>query len=579
MLNHQPHELAAVAIENTERSPVILIVDDDPATRLLLRQALERSDYQFIDAINGQEAVALSQKYAPDLILMDAVMPVMDGFTACKRLRDLGINTPILIITGLDDDESVERAFQYGAEDFVPKPIHWAVLRQRVARILHARRSEKYIAHLAYHDPLTGLSNRQLFMDRFGAALSRARRSGEHVALLFVDLDRFKQINDTLGHNAGDAVLRHIAERLVSCVREGDTVARLGGDEFAIVLEGIQRSKDVAIVAEKALTALNTPIKVEERNLHVTASVGIAVYPEDGDNISVLMQNADGAMYRVKQQGRKGYQFHTKEMTEAALRRLLLTKSLHNALREDELALFYQPRYRLHEHGTKLIAMEALVRWQHPELGLIYPNEFIPLAEEMGLIVAFGEWVLRRACEQGEIWRTQGFPHLQMAVNLSALQLQQRDLLAMVTSVLQETGWSAEQLELEISESSFPTDSHEITEVLQSLNQMGVKLLFDDFGTGYSSLTQLRQLPIEAIKIDYTLVKNLPHDDGAVAIVKAIIAIAHSLSLDVVAEGVEHDEQLEFLRQLGCQDVQGFLFSEPRLPEQLALSPELSVAV
>ena len=571
MQEQETGSFSARQLDDLHGVPTILIVDDDRAMRLVIRRALERDDYRLLEAEDGEQALTLCRDEQPDLVLMDVIMPVLNGFDACLQIRELDASISVLIMTGLDDEPSVELAFNNGAKDFIPKPIHWAVLRQRVARLLYAGRAEKYIAHLAYHDALTGLPNRQLFMDRFGAALSRAKRSGQLVAVMFLDLDKFKEVNDTLGHNAGDLLLRAIAERLVLSVREGDTVARLGGDEFTILLEGVHTPKDVSLVAEKIIATLDQPIGIEGRALVVTTSIGVAVFPDDGEDSSTLLKNADGAMYRAKQQGRKNYQFHAREMTEEASRRGQLSASLAHALERNELVLYYQPRFAVLDGALALVGVEALLRWQHTRLGMIYPKEFIPLAEELGLMVAVGEWVLQEVCKQGLLWQQGGFPELRLAFNLSLLQLKQRDLLPKFSAVIDATGIAAGCLEIELSEQFLMQHAHDQAAALRGLHELGLQLVVDDFGTGFTSLQQLQALPIAKLKIDQRLIRALPDDGSTAMVVRAAIGLAESLQLVPVAAGVENLAQLTFLIQQGCREVQGFLVGEPVLAAALDL--------
>jgi diguanylate cyclase (GGDEF)-like protein/PAS domain S-box-containing protein len=421
--------------------------------------------------------------------------------------------------------------------------------------------AEQALARLAQFDPLTGLPNRTLFLDRFGQALKAAARGGWSVGVLFVDIDRFKIINDTLGHSSGDKLLVQAAERLQHCVRAEDVVGRLGGDEFAFVLSHLTRPDDAALVAQKVVASLAAPFDLDGQEVYVSASVGIGIYPVDGADAGTLLRNADTAMYRAKESGRNGYQFYLPQMNEQALERLQLQTQLRGALERDELRLHYQPKVDL---ATGAISgFEALLRWQHPQRGLVPPLQFVPILEDIGLIVPVGEWVVRTVCEQLLHWQAAGIAPRPVAVNLSARQFQQRQLDASIAAILADTGVAPQLLELELTESVLMSDADEATRTLDALRSQGVRLAVDDFGTGYSSLAYLKRLPLDALKIDRAFVRDVTTDPDDAAITRAIISLAHSLNLKVVAEGVETAEQLQFLREHGCDEMQGYYFAKP----------------
>ena len=426
--------------------------------------------------------------------------------------------------------------------------------------ITERKRAEEQIKSLAYHDALTGLPNRRLFQDRLSVAVAQAHRNGQRLAVLYLDLDRFKPVNDSLGHAAGDRLIQDVAERLRTCLREGDTVARLGGDEFTLLLPGVSQVVDAARVAEKVLDTLRVPFQIEGREIFATASIGISLYPEDGHDVETLVKNADAAMYRAKQQGRDNYQLYTPALNATALERLALESSLRHALAKNELVIHYQPVLDLATGHVQ--AMEALLRWQHPELGLLPPAEFISLAEVTGLIIAFGPWVLRTACAQTREWQEAGHAELGVAVNLSARQFQHPDLVAQVRRALEETKLDPAFLELEITESS-AMHGEAAVHTLRELKALGVRIAIDDFGTGYSSLSYLRRFPIDTLKIDRSFIADITRDPDDAAIATAVIALAHTLKLRVVAEGVETEEQVAFLSARRCDRVQGFLFGAP----------------
>jgi diguanylate cyclase (GGDEF)-like protein/PAS domain S-box-containing protein len=421
------------------------------------------------------------------------------------------------------------------------------------------KHAEQLARHLASHDALTGLPNRRLLEDRLTQALAMGQRNRQHSAVMFVDLDRFKNINDSLGHAVGDILLCEVAQRLVKQLRVGDTICRIGGDEFVVVLPEVKRADDVAQVAQKVIDQLSQPVLVEERELIVTPSIGIAVFPEDGRDAETLIRNADAAMYHAKQMGRANYQFFTERMNQAASRRLTLEGDLRRALGKDELRVHYQPIVAA--GGARVAGHEALVRWQHPERGLVPPSEFIQLAEETGLILAIGQWVLREACR----WATfigveRG---LQVSVNLSARQFNDPRLVEVVAAALRDTGLPANLLELEITESTAMRETDVTLSTLTRLKELGVSIAIDDFGTGYSSLAYLKRFPVDKVKVDRAFVADLPRDPDQNAIVAAIIALAHALDIQVIAEGVETEEQRGFLQACGCDFVQGFLVGPP----------------
>jgi diguanylate cyclase (GGDEF)-like protein/PAS domain S-box-containing protein len=427
--------------------------------------------------------------------------------------------------------------------------------------ITERKESADRIEFLASHDSLTALPNRLLMNDLVRQSVAAARRKGSMLALLFLDLDRFKTINDSLGHSIGDDLLQHVAVRLTDSVREGDTVARLGGDEFLIMLPELSRSQDAAVVAEKIVAAMRAHIVIEEHELGITASIGISVYPHDGADVSALIKNADAAMYHAKERGRNNYQFFTPDMNARAFEALSMEMSLRGALERDEFTLHYQPQVQT-DTGL-LIGAEALIRWQHRDLGSVPPSRFIPIAEEHGLIVPIGEWVLRVACRQVRQWLDEGLPAVPVAVNMSAVQFRQSDLAARVAAILEESGVAPRYLELELTESILMRDAEQAIAVLLELSNMGVSLSIDDFGTGYSSLSYLRRFPIHKLKIDQSFVSDIPENLDAAAIATAIIGMGRSLKLRVVAEGVETEQQLTFLRGQQCDELQGYYIGRP----------------
>ena len=689
--------------EPSGKQPLVLVADDDTTVREVVREALLHAGYAVEEARDGVEALTQFDRLEPDLVILDVRMPNMDGFEACAELRRRpgGDTVPILILTGMDDLESITRAYEAGATDFASKPFNLVVLGHRVRYLMRARRTleelrrsqirlasaqriarlghwerdvrtgellwsdevfrllglepgscapsreaylglvhsedrervvraaeealagtrpynvdlrirlgngevrflhdqaevvpdehgrparmagtlqditdrkraEEQIRFLAYYDGLTRLPNRVLSMERLKLALENARRQNRTLAVLFLDLDQFKRINDTLGHGAGDRLLQGVAERLKKCLRSSDTIgrvdpsdpsdtiARLGGDEFIISLTDIARGEDAGRVAGRILEALNEPFRLDGQDVLIGGSIGISLFPHDGADVETLLRNADAAMYHVKDSGRGAFQFYNQSMNAAARERLAMEGSLRKALERGELLLHYQP---LVDTDTgDIVGAEALVRWNHPELGLVPPAQFIPLAEETGLILPIGEWVLQAASAQARAWQDGGHPALHIAVNLSGRQFRQQPLVEVVGRVLGRTGFDPKHLELELTESVLMRDAEETVRTLNGLKALGLRISVDDFGTGYSSLSYLTRFPIDILKIDRSFVREIATGRGEGAITSAIIAMAQGLDLAVVAEGVETEEQMEHLQRRGCRMMQGYLFGRP----------------
>ncbi len=438
-----------------------------------------------------------------------------------------------------------------------------------VRDITERKRFEETIRDMAYMDQLTGLPNRFLLTDRLNQVLARGRRFGFLVAFLFLDLDRFKVVNDTLGHAVGDELLKEVAKRLRQCTRDADTVARIGGDEFTVLVQDLKKVEDVTKVAEKIFSAFKEPFRIAGHELFVTASMGVSIYPNDGIDAETLFKNADIAMYRAKDEGRNNFQLYTPTMNIKAMERLKLENKLRRAVEKEEFELYYQPQVDL--STGRVIGMEALVRWNEPDQGVVSPGEFIPLAEDTGLIIPIGEWVLREACRQLKRWHDEGYEPVTVAVNISMRQFRQKDFVGTVASILEETGLDPGRLDLELTESMIMEDTGTTIGLLRKLKEMGIRLTIDDFGTGYSSLEYLKQMPIDMLKIAQTFVRDITVDQDDALIATAIIRIAHSLKIEVIAEGVETTEQLELLRALECDKIQGYCISRP-VPAKKAVS-------
>jgi diguanylate cyclase (GGDEF)-like protein/PAS domain S-box-containing protein len=694
--------------QRTGTSPLALVIDDDFTVRLLVRQTLENAGIDVAEAEDGERGLHEVIRLDPDIVLLDVMMPGKNGFEVCAEARALPgrSRTPILMMTGLDDSESVNRAYEAGATDFITKPITWPILAHRVRYMLRAsqafdrlarsearladaqrlaqlghwdwdlasnevhrspealrilglrqdqatstyavfaelvhpgdrgeleaavegaleraesygvecrivrpdgvervvheqavvecdgagypirvhgtvqdvterRQAEQRIRRLALYDSLTELPNRQFFKEQLSHSLGHAARLGQKVAVLVLDLDRFKRINDTLGHNVGDQLLAAVGSRLTQSLRVADYVtradaapmagnlARLGGDEFTIQVSGLAQAADVAKIVRRILGVLSQPFDVGGQEVVVTASAGIAVYPDDGQDVDALLKNADSAMYHAKSLGKDNYQFFSPSMNASSLSKLTLENQLRKAIDRGELLLHYQPK--VDASTSRIAGVEALVRWQHPEHGMVPPGEFIPLAEETGLIVPIGDWVLGEAARQAAAWRAAGLK-LSIAVNMASPSFAQPDFVTKVAAVLFQAKLEPGAIELELTESVLMQDVEGARETLRALKSHGVGLSVDDFGTGYSSLAYLRRLPIDTLKIDRSFVRDVITNAEDASITGAIIDLGKSLGLAVVAEGVETEAQAAFLRGRGCTLMQGFLFSRPVPADQI----------
>jgi diguanylate cyclase (GGDEF)-like protein len=541
----------------------VLLIEDNPGDARLIREMLAEEEavpFVLTHADRLSRGIEVLAQKATDLVLLDLSLPDSHGLDTFSKVYAHSPKVPIIVLSGNDDRQLALYAVKSGAQDYLVKgKIDRELLMKAMQYSIERKRYQEELERQANYDALTGLPNRHLFHDRLKQAVF-AQRSTKSIAVVFIDLDHFKVINDSLGHNFGDEVLRHVGERLTAAVRDGDTVARLGGDEFVLILSDQTREEVIFRTMRRLIGKVGEPMIVGDRELNITCSAGISLYPQDGPDVQTLLKNADAAMYRAKSVGRNTFQFFTAEMNELANERLSMEQSLRRAIERDELLLHYQPRLNL--HTGEVDGVEALVRWMHPVRGLTFPDRFISLAEETGLIVPIGEWVLRTACEQGRDWRRAGFRPV-ISVNLSARQLWAGGLVRLVGDVIAETGMS-EQLELELTESMVMHDAENVIATMQGLKALGVRLSVDDFGTGYSSLSYLKRLPLTALKIDGSFVRDISSgapDEGLIA--KAIISLAHSLHLRVIAEGVETEEQRAFLKAHACDEIQGYLVSRP----------------
>jgi diguanylate cyclase (GGDEF)-like protein/PAS domain S-box-containing protein len=501
----------------------------------------------------GQSSRLLKSGHHDDEFYAELWQSLMDGHAFqdvfINRRKDGRLYTEEKSITPLKDDSGVVTHFISTGKD-----------------ITEQMKARERLHHVSHHDTLTGLPNRGLFMDRLGQAISRARWNGRVVAVLFIDLDRFKNINETLGFDYGDSVLHAVATRLNEIVRDGDTVARLGDDEFAVILEDIHQNEDIPVIVEKIINSLSQVHVLKGHEVFITTSIGISLYPGDGDDAQTLVQNADVAIHHAKESGSNNYRFYESEMNTQSIYRLNMESSLRKALEREEFVLHYQPQIDL--KSGHIIGLEALLRWQHPELGTVSPVEFIPVLEEIGMIDQVGRWVLRSACRTCRDWNRLGLHDIKVSVNISPVQFENSDISNIIADALEETRLEAKHLEIELTESTIMRSPEKAIGVLADLNRMGVTLAIDDFGTGYSSLSYLQKFPIDVLKIDRSFVKDVSENNGDASIVSAIISMAHSLKLSVVAEGVEDTKQLSFLQEHHCEMVQGFLLSKPVPYEQ-----------
>jgi diguanylate cyclase (GGDEF)-like protein len=504
------------------------------------------------------------------LVLLDLSLPDSFGLETFTKVYAHSPTVPIIVLTGNDDHMLALSAVKSGAQDYLVKGrLDRELLLRSMQYSIERKRYQQQLEHQANYDALTGLPNRNLLHDRLRQAVY-SQRNPRAIAVVFMDLDHFKFVNDSLGHSTGDKLLKGMGERLRSVLREGDTVGRVGGDEFVLILND-QSNEEVIFRAMQRISAkVAEPIEIEGKEMYVTCSAGISLYPQDGPDVDTLLKHADAAMYRAKEHGRNNFQFYTSEMNERVNERLSLEHALRRALEKKEFLLHYQQKTDL--RSGQIIGAEALVRWNHPEWGLVRPARFIPLAEETGLIVQLGEWVLGEACRQARAWMDQGLKPGVVSVNLSARQFRQEGLVRTVSRILEETRLDPSLLEFELTESMVMHNVESAIATLQGLKSLGVALSMDDFGTGYSSLSYLKQLPVDTLKIDRSFVRDIGAgenpDDGVIA--QAIISLGHSLRLKVIAEGVETDAQLRFLKRHGCDELQGFLYGEAVPPAEYA---------
>ena len=549
---------------SVQRKHQLLIADDDRTLRLALRGTFASDEFEVLEAADGAQAIALCERAMPDVILIDAMMPEIDGFDACQRIRQLpgGSDLPILVITSLDDEDAIVRAFRCGATDYLTKPIHFTVLKERVGRLIKANRAEVRARTLAFADSLTGLPNRARLTQELGFTLNQASLNGERVAVLFLDLDNFKNVNDSLGHQVGDLLLKAVADRLRRCVRRSDFIARLGGDEFTVILRRVENDEIISHIAGNILEALSEPFVFIQKRMLVSTSIGISIFPDHGADVSSLLKHADLAMFKAKETKNR-FCFYTHGMEDEVARKLQLQQELRHALDNDHFVLYLQPQYDLRER--RAVAAEALVRWRRDDGKILTPGNFVPLAEETGLITELTDLVLEKACTLLRGWLDRGYS-VRLAVNLSGRDFAAPGrLFGRVSDLTRKYGVPPQLLELEITESLLMADPERSREELLELKQAGFSLSIDDFGSGYSSLFYLKNLPVDVLKIDRAFIKDLGEAGNRrdIPVITGIIALARSLGLHTVAEGVETEPQREVIESLGCEMIQGYLISKP----------------
>lgn len=522
----------------------------------------DRSRYKLVRCNSLASAIEKLDQKGIDSVLLSLELPDCPGVEAVRRMVAARPGIPIIALSQTEDEGLALFSVQAGAQDYLSgadlRPVS---LRRSISHAIERKRSEERLSHIAHHDQLTGLANRVLLGERLGQALSRARRRGALVAVFFLDLDRFKAVNDTLGHDAGDELLRQVAQRLRGSVRETDTVARMGGDEFAIVLEELDRAEEATLLAQRVLNSFATPFKLNCGDVGTSTSVGIALFPHNGKGVEELLKCADSAMYRAKSMGRDNYQFFSEELHAQAVRQVQLETELRIAIDEEEFVVHFQPQ--LHLGSGSVIGVEALVRWCKPGGLLVPPLEFVSVLEDTGMVTAVGEWVLRRTCSQVRAWNSSSPLRLRAAVNISARQFEDACFVDAVRRAMFDYGMQGGDLELEITERVLMRDTERTLHTFEELKALGVRIAIDDFGTGYSSLAYLKRFPIDTLKIDRSFIEGINTDAGGAELAAAVIALGKSLGLEVVAEGVETVEQLEFLRRHKCGTVQGYLIARP----------------
>nr|WP_106778976.1 EAL domain-containing protein [Lysinibacillus timonensis] len=559
----------------------ILLVDDRPENLLALEAIIEKDEYQLIKASSGEEALKYLLRYDFAVILLDVQMPGMDGFSTAKiiKAREKTKDIPILFITAnYLDSEHIFMGYSVGAIDYILKPFDPIILKSKVERyveiyLLQQKLLEqsqvlleknKVIEHMAYHDALTELPNRRLFNEQLIEKINKAKNTNETLAVLFLDLDRFKYVNDSLGHVIGDKLLQKVGKRLSETVRTGDLLARIGGDEFILLLPNTDRETALEI-ANQIIHSLNDPFYIDSYEFFITTCIGLTIFPFDGEDATTILKNADTALYRAKEQGKNKFKVFHSGMNINTYRTFLMQTDLRKAIERNEFSLVYQPRVDV--RTGNIISAEALLRWNHPKWGMVSPEEFIPIAEEIGFIFDIDDWVLKNACHQINSWKKELKTPIRIAINYSAQHFLQKNLIDNIQKTLNEFGISPKEIEIEITETAILQNDIIVKSTLKKLKEMGIYISLDDYGTGYSSLNYLRNFPFDAIKIDKSFIQDLnPNENNSRVIVESIIFLAQKLHMSVIAEGVETTEQLHLLTEYQCNEVQGYIFSKPLSP-------------
>lgn len=542
-----------------------LLIEDNLGDVRLLEELLgivSPGKYDIQSASTLQEGLALLQASEFDIILTDLNLPDASGAKVISRIQDCCMTIPIVVMSGQDSNELALHTVQMGAQDYLVKGQgDGHLINRAIEYAIERKRHEQKLSYMANYDSLTGLVNRTLFRERLDRALIRADRNNMLVALLLVDLDRFKTINDSLGHDAGDELLIQVARRFEQCTREEDTVARLGGDEFTIIMENVNNLDDAVTIADKILTVMRRPFNLFSHEVYISPTIGVSLYPTDAMETEQLLKCADAAMYCAKDNGRNCYHFYTTDMNKKLLSELNLEAKLRQAVEKKSFMLYYQPKFNI--ITQRLIGAEALIRWAHPDDGMISPELFIPLAEDLGLISLITDWVLNEACTQNYLWQQEGYLPIRIAINLSPKQFNKSDIAHKISEQIKHTNLSPEYVELEITEGALMNDVRKSNEILRALKDQGIHISIDDFGTGYSSLSYLKKFHLDTLKIDQSFVHDIQNDQDSAAIVSAIIAMAKSLRLNVIAEGVETRAQMNYLAEKNCQFAQGYLLGRP----------------
>jgi diguanylate cyclase (GGDEF)-like protein len=552
----------------------IMVIDDSPTMLFTITKYLEQLGHQIITSLNPLEAIELFTTSDPDLIILDVVMGECSGYDVARNIRKSNTSdwVPIIFLSADISDDAIAEGIEAGGDDYLTKPFSEITLKAKInAMVRIAKMRQQLISvnlrleELSSTDVLTGIANRLFFEKTIRKSIAQAKRRNQKFAILYIDLDNFKTTNDTLGHHFGDLLLKSAVDRMKNILREEDFIARLGGDEFAIIISGIDDTEAATQVANKLVKAFIPPFILDENKVFSSASIGIAMFPDNGTTAENLIKNVDMAMYKSKELGRNTYHCYSESLSEEQLLHTKYEAELRYAINNDELYLEYQPKFDL--VSNKIIGVESLLRWKNPSLGLISPEIFIPVAEKTGLIHSIGKWVIENACQQYYIWQQEKYGEFNLAINLSPRQLAKEELIQHIEDALSTYEISPHNIELEITETAIMSGDTKSEELLNKLHDLGITLTIDDFGTGYSSLVHIKRLPINTLKIDKGFVMDIPSDENDIAIVKSILLLSESLNLNVIAEGIETEAQKQFLIDHGCHTGQGFYLAKPLSPD------------